>query len=356
MSDVLLSVIIPAYNCEKYIESTIRSVIEQPGDGIECIVVDDGSTDRTAQIIDRFSEIENVHVYHKKNEGLCLTKNYGLDKANGQYITFLDSDDMICKDAYTDELVNILKTFKYDVISPSYIVADQDLKYGKIYWRNDCEYRTDEDKDIPRPIYHDAFSIVKREMIGLTRFNPYSVYYEDWAFSAMVGYRVKTVLMIKYPWYVWRMNNQSMTHSYSDEKKTNLLHWTGAFVHMLENATSDKEREDAAAGILKHSYNVIYYRTAYGYPLKQTLEQYERDEVIKRAREIYKGDAMTGLPRYNLLKSHPLVYTISVRIDMFMHFWGRRALSIAFIRKIHQKYKLGFTQKLKPTYLNGQNT
>ena len=347
MDEILLSVIIPAYNCDKYIVDTVQSVIRQPGRGLECIVVDDGSTDQTARLIDELEKkYSNVRAYHKPNEGLCRTKNYGLERAKGKYINFLDSDDVICKNAYTNELADVLSNGEIDIISPSYIVADHDLKWGNVYWRDDHRYLVADAKGKVKPIYHDAFSLVKREVIGDVRFNSYSEYYEDWVFSAMVVYRARTILTVKTPWYIWRMNNKSMSHSYSKDKKNNITHWIGAYVYMMENARNSQEREMAAVSLLQHSYNYIYYRTAYGYPLNETLENYNADENIQLAKSICNRDAMVGLPRYNLMKANTKLYQTMVRLDLLKNNVEKLIVSVPLVRKANQRFRLGFRTRL----------
>ena len=85
----LISVIIPVYNTEKYIEKCIDSVINQTYGNIEIIIIDDGSTDNSPNICDELSiKHNNIKVFHKKNGGVSTARNYGLEKANGNYILF----------------------------------------------------------------------------------------------------------------------------------------------------------------------------------------------------------------------------------------------------------------------------
>ena len=96
-----ISVIIPAYNVENYIEKCIESVINQTFRNIEIIVIDDGSTDGTTSIIRRYSKKDRriVPIY-KKNSGVSDSRNIGIDKFTGDYVFFLDSDDWIDEDYF----------------------------------------------------------------------------------------------------------------------------------------------------------------------------------------------------------------------------------------------------------------
>ena len=91
----LITVVIPVYNCERYVARAIKSVLDQPcGDRAEILVVDDGSTDKSGEVCDRIaSENSNVYVIHKENGGVSTARNLGIEKATGEYIAFLDSDD-----------------------------------------------------------------------------------------------------------------------------------------------------------------------------------------------------------------------------------------------------------------------
>ena len=90
-----ISVIMPVYNSEKYVSKAIESVLAQDFEDFELILVNDGSTDNSAEICDQFAEkYEKVRVIHKKNGGICSARNAGLDAAEGEYIGFCDNDDI----------------------------------------------------------------------------------------------------------------------------------------------------------------------------------------------------------------------------------------------------------------------
>ena len=95
----LVSVIIPAFNSDKYITRCLNSILRQTYRKLEVIVVDDGSTDQTAEIVSHFLERDSrVHLLHQENKGTSAARNCGLDKATGEYLTFIDADDYVAKD------------------------------------------------------------------------------------------------------------------------------------------------------------------------------------------------------------------------------------------------------------------
>ena len=111
----LISVIIPVYNVEEYLEKCIDSIINQTYKNLEIILVDDGSTDNSGKLCDLLAKKDSrIVVYHKENGGLSSARNFGIDKANGEFIGFIDSDDYIDNDMY-ETLHNLIKKDKSDV-------------------------------------------------------------------------------------------------------------------------------------------------------------------------------------------------------------------------------------------------
>ncbi|HFI0632505.1 TPA: glycosyltransferase family 2 protein [Streptococcus suis] len=90
-----ISVIVPVYNVERYLERCINSLLNQTYSNLEIILIDDGSTDRSGQICDQYKNRDEFVVIHKENAGLGMARNTGLDVATGKYVTFVDGDDYI---------------------------------------------------------------------------------------------------------------------------------------------------------------------------------------------------------------------------------------------------------------------
>lgn len=100
MDTVLISLIIPVYNAEKYLQECLDSIIGQHYGQCEILLVDDGSTDRSGEICDSYgSRYSNVRVFHKANGGVSAARNLGLDNASGEWIWFIDADDKLAEGA-----------------------------------------------------------------------------------------------------------------------------------------------------------------------------------------------------------------------------------------------------------------
>jgi len=112
MKKDLISVVIPVYNVELYLEKCLDSVINQTYSFLEIILIDDGSKDKSGEICDKYANIDKrIKVIHKENGGLSDARNMGIEKSTGKYITFIDSDDYVELD-YIEYLYNLM--MKYD--------------------------------------------------------------------------------------------------------------------------------------------------------------------------------------------------------------------------------------------------
>ena len=128
----LLSVVVPVYNVEKYLDRCIKSIINQTYKNLEIILVDDGSVDASGKICDKYAEKDKrIKVIHKENEGLSEARNTGIKLSKGDYITFVDSDDYIDERMY-EILINDLEKYDVDIASCDYLRIVDYSKKAKI--------------------------------------------------------------------------------------------------------------------------------------------------------------------------------------------------------------------------------
>lgn len=233
MSD-LISVIVPAYNVEKYIRYCLNSLKNQSYSNIEVIMVDDGSKDSTGVICDEFAaKYVNFQVIHKSNEGLGFARNTGIQHAHGKYITFVDSDDWI------DE--NLLQTL-YDGISMHSVDmcksgfdrvndAGQTIS-SRIYETKIYDGKLAKDDLFPRmigssPVAHDSIEMcVCGAIYKLEIIQKYSIKFlservlisEDLVFNMDYLQHSNGASTIAYSGYMYRLNNNSLTTSYRKDR------------------------------------------------------------------------------------------------------------------------------------------
>lgn len=125
MSKLFLSIIVPVYNVEGYLNQCVESVLSQSFTNFELILVDDGSTDSSGEICDQYMRLDNrIRVLHKTNGGLSSARNAGLSQSQGEYVIFLDSDDFWIDSKFIEEVYNKCLSTKYDVIRAEYKLVD----------------------------------------------------------------------------------------------------------------------------------------------------------------------------------------------------------------------------------------
>ncbi|MCX8142686.1 MAG: glycosyltransferase family 2 protein [Bacteroidia bacterium] len=122
----MVSVIITAYNYDRYLERCLRSVLDQslPKSQYEIIVVNDGSTDKTKEVLDNYTDV--ARVFHlEKNRGLSYARNFGIKKARGMFVVFVDADDYIQHDMLLIQKTFLTENNKLDAVSVDYYLVDE---------------------------------------------------------------------------------------------------------------------------------------------------------------------------------------------------------------------------------------
>ena len=120
IDSTLVSVVVPVYGVEKYVEKCLDSLSHQSYENIEVIVVDDGSIDRSGDICEEFAKKDKrIKVFHKTNGGLSDARNYGIKKAKGEYVCLVDSDDW-CKSEFVEKMVRVALKEDVDIVVCGY--------------------------------------------------------------------------------------------------------------------------------------------------------------------------------------------------------------------------------------------
>jgi glycosyltransferase involved in cell wall biosynthesis len=117
MDNTLISIIIPCYNYGHFLPATIQSVIDQTYKNWECIIINDGSTDNTQRVAEAYMKQESrIKVIHQQNKGRCYSRNRGIKESNGDYIQFLDADDLLEKSKFEKQLAIFRKEPALDIL------------------------------------------------------------------------------------------------------------------------------------------------------------------------------------------------------------------------------------------------
>lgn len=179
----LVSIIIPVYQVEKYLEKCLESVINQTYKKIEVILIDDGSKDNSGKICDEYAQKDKrIIVIHKNNEGVSKARNVGIECAKGTYITFVDSDDFIHKD-YIEKLYELCKHNNADLS----ICGTKDILENEKVVKKSRKYKKNLDKeDGMKELLNEKYytcviwaKMYKKELFKNIRFNEKTKIAED---------------------------------------------------------------------------------------------------------------------------------------------------------------------------------
>lgn len=227
----MISIIIPCYNAEKTIERCLESVINQTYKNIEIIVINDGSVDRTDSIIKRYTTDKRIKYYNRSNHGIGKTRNFGIEKANGKYITFLDSDDYLPNDAI-DNLYKLAQKNKLDLVVSDYYVDNKNIKSEKIK-----SFPITNVKNNPNLIFDINLApwnkLYKKELIENIKFEE-NLKYEDAPFVIESIIKAKRIGKLDKETYYYVVNSNSET-TIRDERIFDIFKILDIIGRLVEN-------------------------------------------------------------------------------------------------------------------------
>ena len=217
----IISFVIPAYNAGNTIENTINSILKQKETSLqyEIIVVNDGSTDNLNDIMKKFNENKNIKYFSKENTGVADTRNYGINKSNGEYIIFVDSDDYISEsllkdiETYVKQDIELIKWNSVFVDeNKNEISKNVNIAFEKVTGEQGFNLLFGKDNLIDC-LWN--YAIKKEIMLEF----PTGKYHEDFAIMPLIILKAKTMVAIdKYEYYYVQSQNSIMRNT--SEKKT----------------------------------------------------------------------------------------------------------------------------------------
>lgn len=244
----MLSIIVPVYNVEKYLERCINSLLNQSYKDIEVVIINDGSTDTSGIICDRLAQLDpRVKIFHKKNGGLSDARNYGILKSKGDFISFLDGDDFVTEKGYSelmkeaDDQVEVIlgrlmNYFSNVKIEPK--IKNKSKLIGKTLSGEDYLYRSIIEKTyiVPAPQ-----SIYKRKfIIDNDLFFQKDLLHEDELWTPQVFLKAKYVKVTNAHFYMHVYREGSITHSKDMSKNAEALIYICYKLEKIYNDISNK--------------------------------------------------------------------------------------------------------------------
>lgn len=224
MANDLLSVIIPVYNVEQYLQKCVHSVLSQKHEKLQVLLIDDGSTDASAKMCDDFAKVDKrVKVIHKINEGQAKARNVGLKHAQGEYIAFLDSDDYVHEEMY-GKLIDIIQKNNCEVAACAIQnVDEQGNCIGKRVFDDTLSFLSREE------VIEDLFKqekvrfevwnkVYKKELLDGVKFVEGQLY-EEIGFDRQLFQKIDRYAFLNTPLHFYLTKRAGNTNSYFSEKK-----------------------------------------------------------------------------------------------------------------------------------------
>lgn len=211
----LITIIIPVYNGEKYIEETIFNIINNYNNSLEIVIVDDGSSDRSGEICRHLSEKhKNIKYIYQDNCGVGKARNNGLLKSTGKYVMFLDQDDMLDPIVFKREDINrIIKRDKPDILSFSYYICNENLRRGNLVKARKEVFINGEVLATPEAWNHHSSYLFNKDFLTLNKIRYLEgSRHEDEIFRIKALILSNKVYSFEIPNFYYRTNSNSVTH------------------------------------------------------------------------------------------------------------------------------------------------
>lgn len=276
----LISVIVPVYKVEAYLDRCVQSIVDQTYTNLEIILVDDGSPDRCPQMCDEWAKRDSrIRVIHKENGGGAQARNVGLELASGEYIAFIDSDDYLLPGMY-EELLHVLKQTDCDIVECDYYAVTSDVfPQSEMDWEFQ-EYSPKEalEEHISDRIFRQIIwnKLYKAETIGKIRFvEGKKIDDEFWTYRVLGS--AKRLVRIQDRLYCYRQHTNSIMHQiYSIENLVSIEAKIDRQAYLQQNFP-----EQADNGQINLYFSCIYH----GQMVLKYLKHAERDEALDLLRK-----------------------------------------------------------------------
>ena len=304
----LVSIILPVYNNEKSIGDTIESVISQKYQNWELIIIDDASTDNSSEVINKFAgEDKRISVLQNEvNKGPAIARNRGLDKAKGEYIGFIDADD-IYEPVFLEKMLSTAKNYKAEIVWCQYRIRASKDEVGMEIKNDVRKNKIFENKDIISSFVSNVpgigsiwNKIYSKEFIEKNnlRLNPDRIRAEDWEFNLIAFTKVQRVVVIEdYLYNYIHQNTSSIMTSFRIKDYEMMIRSIDLLIEINREFDLNKEYREIVTNI---GPNILefFYRGFKGSLYRQILTLLKREETKKLLKNL---DSSILPPTYKIL-------------------------------------------------------
>lgn len=305
MKDSKISVVVPIYNVENYINQCVDSILKQTYKNLEIVLVDDGSTDQSGSICDSYKEKDSrIIVIHKRNGGLSDARNTGLDVCKGDFISFVDSDDYLAPFFY-EMMMGVAEKRGCDIVA---------LKGGTSFWDREADPVLAKNKNeftvrylnaydvLEKMLYQEIatgapFKIYKKETFDGIRF-PVGYLYEDVATTYKPFFKAEKCAIVEADIYAYRKRRDSIIRQSFSSKKMICL-------DIFDQLVNDKQLKEI--GLQKAAKSRVYAMT-YSVFLQVPRNDKKKQKIIWNKLKTVQKDIMFDTSRIMRKKNRYAAY------------------------------------------------
>jgi glycosyltransferase involved in cell wall biosynthesis len=280
-SKYLLSIIVPIYNVEEYLEKNIRSILSQTYKNLELLLIDDGSTDDSLSICFKFSKLDNrIRVLQKNNGGLSDARNFGIKNAKGDFIGFVDGDDYIEPDMY-ESLLNASLTNKTLISMSGRYKVNLNQKVPLFTLKNGI--LLDSKKAIKRLLLSDAIDssacdkLFHRSLFNNIHF-PINKFNEDIFIMVRLIDQSGSIFHIGQPKYNYVIRGNSITNQKFSPKKMDLIEACKEVLQFVKNKYNPLYWHARSF----YTKNVLYLRALFEKDINNSLKYYQEKITLSK--------------------------------------------------------------------------
>lgn len=314
-----ISVIVPVYNVEKYAEECIKSIMEQTHKNLEVILINDGSTDSSPEICDKFGAKDTrIKVIHKKNEGVSRARNLGLQIASGDYIGFVDSDDWLEPNAYETMLRTILSEKSQMCVCTKYIVDNKILSNSNYSQKKISRVEAMKNLlnyNFPTSLWNGLY---ERDLLENMLLNEDIHHLEDLEYQFRILTKVDTISICNEAIYNYRQRVGSANHTGFNHKKLSCLNMMPIIEKYIKN---DREIDNKYIYILKCRLIL----TVGSFIAKSNVKEDKYLFLLKtNARSCWLPTILSGAP----YKKKILITLLSINPKLYLLFYKKVKLRV----------------------------
>lgn len=287
MERELITVVVPIYNVENYIEKCLHSILEQSYNNLEILIIDDGSTDKSIELCEKLLKKDGrIKIFHKENSGPADTRNYGISKANGKYIMFIDSDDYIQKDLIEVLYENLIR-YNVSISSCGYIKVINDNKPKNIISKNnrkDIILETEKDKIQELLLEKITGNYVWNKLYTKELFNDikfkYGIKFEDMEIMYRLFMKADKISLTNYNGYFYRQRSNNIMSTLDENAVIDLYNVTNERYEYIKDNIPELQDEN----ITRRVYTIYRYFALLA--RKQNKEMYY-SEMMQKEKDFY---------------------------------------------------------------------